>query len=248
MSAPHLTIVVPCFNEALRLGCTLDRIRTWVAGQRFVTEILIVDDGSTDGTSELATAHLDGVDHRILRHATNRGKGGALRTGMMAARGDFVLFTDADLSTPIEHADTLLRTHAEGVPVVIGSRRLPGAEVTRHQGRVRESMGKAYTWLSTLLICPGITDCTCGFKSFSREAAHDIFGRLRENGWAYDSEVLFLARRAGHAVVEVPVRWANDPNTRVNLIRDSIDSALGLARIRWRAMTGAYDATRRADS
>lgn len=247
MTAPHLSIVVPCFNESHRLGASLEAIRAWTAGRSYDVELVIVDDGSSDGTADLASRSLDGVPHRVLRHARNRGKGGALRTGMTAARGRFVLFTDADLSTPIEQASVFLEAHDDGAPVVIGSRKVAGANVTKHQSWIRENMGKVYTWLSNVLICPGVTDFTCGFKSFTQEAADDIFGRLREEGWAYDTEVLYLARHLGHRVVEVPVPWANDPSTRVNLFRDTIGSALGLVRIRWRALRRVY-ATRSVDA
>ncbi len=247
MSEPHLSIVVPCYNEARRLGASLAAIRAWAAAQDFDVDFVIVDDGSSDGTADLAARELAGAAHRILRHARNRGKGAALRTGMTAAGGRFVLLTDADLSTPIDQAGLLLAAHEAGAPVVIGSRKVRGADVTRHQSWLREHMGKVYTWLSNVLICRGVTDFTCGFKSFTNSAAHDIFGRLREDGWAYDTEVLYLARRLGHRVVEVPVSWANDPNTRVNLLRDTVGSALGLVRIRWRALRGTYRAARDAD-
>lgn len=246
MNGPHLSIVVPCYDEAHRLGGSLAKILAWADRQDFDVELVIVDDGSSDGTAELASQALDGRPHRVLRHARNRGKGAALQTGMLAAEGRYVLFTDADLSTPIDQATRLLAAHEDGAPVVIGSRKVAGAQVTRRQAWVREHMGKVYTWLSNVLICPGVTDFTCGFKSFTRAAARDVFARLREDGWAYDTELLYLARKRGHRVVEVPVPWANDPSTRVNLFRDTIGSALGLVRIRWRALRRAY-ATPRAE-
>lgn len=241
MSTPHLSIVIPAYNEEHRIVPTLETIRAWLDEQEFEAEVVVVDDGSTDDTVAVCEAALDGVPHRVLRHERNRGKGAGLKTGMVAADGEFVLFTDADLSTPIEHATEFLAAHATGAPVVIGTRKSAGASVLRRQHPIRENMGKVYTLLSAALICPGVSDFTCGFKCFSREAAQAIFGRLREDGWAYDSEVLFLARRLGYPVREVPVTWVNDPSSRVNLLRDAIGSFCGLLRIRWRALRGRYE-------
>jgi dolichyl-phosphate beta-glucosyltransferase len=239
---PRLSIVIPAYNEAKRLPRTLQRVREWTAAQEFPVEIVVVDDGSADGTADVTRGALAGVEHRVLVHAENRGKGAALRTGMTAAAGEFVLFTDADLSTPIEEASRFLDEHARGTPVVIGTRKTGAARVLVHQSPLRERMGRVYTLLSNALVCPGVTDFTCGFKSFRRDACADIFGRLHENGWAYDSEVLFLARRLGHEVREVPVRWSNDPSTRVRLLRDAVGSFAGLLRIRGRALLGRYRA------
>ncbi len=242
MTPPHLSLVVPCYDETHRLGPSIERILAWVRAQDFESEIVIVDDGSRDGTAEFAEQHLADARHVVLRHARNRGKGAALRTGMLAAVGRHVLFSDADLSTPIEEASKFLAAHAAGAPIVIGSRKTKGAAVTKRQNPLRENMGRVYTWLSNVLICPGVSDFTCGFKSFVRQAAQDVFSRVREEGWAYDSEVLYLARRLGYPVTEVPVAWANDPSTRVRLLRDAFGSAAGLARIRGRALRGVYDA------
>jgi dolichyl-phosphate beta-glucosyltransferase len=205
----------------------------------------VVDDGSADGTGDLAEAALADVEHRVLRHETNRGKGAGLATGMTAARGEFVLMTDADLSTPIEEAERFLAVHAEGVPVVIGTRKAAGANVLKRQAPLRERMGRVFTWLSNVLVCPGVTDFTCGFKCFRADACREIFSRLRERGWAYDAEVLYLARRLGFAVRESPVSWTNDPSTRVRLLRDAVSSFAGLMRIRGRALAGMYRLPRR---
>ena len=240
MKTPRLSVVIPAYNEARRLPPTLARVRAWADAQDFPVEVVVVDDGSTDGTADVARRGLEGFEHRILVHERNRGKGAGLRTGMAAAAGDFVLFSDADLSTPIEEATRFLELHDRGVPVVIGTRKCGSAAVLVRQSAVRERMGRVFTWLSTVIVCPGITDFTCGFKSFRRDACEAIFGRMLEDGWAYDSEVLFLARRLGFEVREVPVTWANDPSTRVRLVRDAIGSFAGLVRIRWRDATGRY--------
>lgn len=245
MSSPLLSVVIPAYNEEHRLGPTLDRIRAWLEEQQFAFEFVVVDDGSSDSTGALAAERLAGVPHRVLTHPVNRGKGAGLKTGMLAAKGEYVLFTDADLSTPIEHAADFLEVHRDGCPIVIGTRKSRGAEVTQRQHPIRENMGKVYTLLSNALICPGVSDFTCGFKSFRQDACAAVFSRLHEEGWAYDTEVLFLARRLGFEVRELPVTWANDPSSRVNLLRDAIGSFLGLLRIRGRALLGRYGAATR---
>jgi dolichyl-phosphate beta-glucosyltransferase len=240
MTRPRLSIVIPAYNEAKRLPPTLERIVAWCAAQTFPIEIVLVDDGSSDGTRDVAERGLAAIEHQILVHATNRGKGAGIRTGMTAARGEYVLFTDADLSTPIEEATRFLAEHERGTPVVIGTRKTGSAQVTVRQRPLRQRMGQVFTWLSNVLICPGVSDFTCGFKCFRADATAEIFARMLEDGWAYDTEVLFLARRLGFEVREVPVRWANDPSTRVRLLRDAVGSMMGLLRIRWRAATGGY--------
>ena len=240
MTRPRLSVVIPAYNEAGRLPPTLGRIVAWARGREFEVEVVVVDDGSTDGTAGAARAALAGFPHDVLVHDRNRGKGAGIRTGMLAATGEFVLFTDADLSTPIEEADRFLAAHAEGAPIVIGTRKSAGAQVLRRQAWLRERMGRVYTRLSGLLVCPGISDFTCGFKSFRADAVRAIFPLQREEGWAYDSEVLHIARRLGFEVREVPVRWTNDPSTRVRLVRDALGSFAGLLRIRWRGVRGAY--------
>lgn len=242
MTRPHLSVVVPAYNEARRLPPSLDTILAWTAAQPFESEIVVVDDGSTDGTADIARARLADVRHKVLVHERNRGKGAGLKTGMTAATGAYVLYTDADLSTPIEEASKFLEVHARGVAIVIGTRKTGEANVTVRQRRLRERMGRVYTWLSNVLICPGVSDFTCGFKSFRADACEAIFSRILEDGWAYDTEALFLARRLGFDVREVPVRWANDPSTRVRLVRDAVGSFNGLVRIRWRSLRGRYRA------
>ncbi len=240
MSAPHLSIVIPAYNEEHRLPPTLARIVAWIGEQDFACEVVVVDDGSRDATADAARRALAGVAHRVLVHETNRGKGAGLATGMTDARGEYVLMTDADLSTPIEELPKFLAVHATGIPVVIGTRKTKGANVIRHQSPLRERMGRVFTLLSNLLVCPGITDFTCGFKCFRADACREIFSRQREEGWAYDTEVLYLARRLGFEVREVPVSWTNDPSTRVRLLRDAAGSFMGLLRIRGRAIAGMY--------
>lgn len=244
MTRPRLSVVVPAYNESRRLPPSLQTIVTWARSQPFAVEIVVVDDGSTDGTRDAAERGLAGTEHQILVHESNLGKGAGIRTGMRAARGEYVLFSDADLSTPITEASAFLDIHGTGAPIVIGTRKTGAARVLVRQNPIRERMGRVFTWLSNVLICPGVSDFTCGFKSFRADVASEIFSRALEDGWAYDTEVLFLARRLGYPIREVPVPWTNDPSTRVRLVRDAVGSFLGLLRIRRRAAQGRYRLTR----
>ena len=240
MSIPRLSIVIPAYNEALRLPPSLQLVKAWILAQPFEVEVVIVDDGSKDATVALAKSSLAGFRHQVILHERNRGKGAGIKTGMSAALGEFVLFSDADLSTPIDEASRFLAAHAAGAVIVIGTRKSKGAQVLKRQSFIRENMGKVFTLLSNLLVCPGISDFTCGFKCFRADACRAIFSLQCEEGWAYDSEVLFLARRLRYPVTELPVKWVNDDSSRVNLLRDSVGSLVGLLRIRLRALRGGY--------
>ncbi|MCE9636397.1 MAG: glycosyltransferase family 2 protein [Planctomycetes bacterium] len=240
MTRPRLSVVVPAYNESRRLPPSLETIVTWARAQPYVVEIVVVDDGSTDGTRDVAERGLANVEHQILVHDRNLGKGAGIRTGMRAAKGEFVLFSDADLSTPIDEATRFLAIHETGAPIVIGTRKNGEARVLVRQNPLRERMGRVFTWLSNVLICPDVSDFTCVFKSFRADVAAEIFSRALEDGWAYDTEVLFLARRLGYPIREVAVPWTNDPSTRVRLVRDAVGSFLGLLRIRRRAAQGRY--------
>lgn len=241
MSVPRLSIVIPAYNEAARLPPTLARIVAWTRARDFACEIVVVDDGSRDGTAELAEAALAGVEHRVLRHESNRGKGAGLATGMTAARGEFVLMTDADLSTPIDELARLVAAIDAGADVAIGSRKMAGAVIEEHQPWLRESMGRVFTALTRLLVVD-VSDVTCGFKLFRRDAAEAVFSRATLDDWSFDAEALFLTRRLGFTLVEVPVRWRDAAGTKVSRGRDALRSAIGLARIVWNRMRGRYPA------
>lgn len=233
-----LSIIVPALDEEVRLPATLRRILDWADGQRRRVEIVVVDDGSADRTAEVAVERGDSRV-RLLRLPANRGKGAALRAGVAASRGAFVLVTDADLSTPIEEAAALLAALEAGADVAIGSRKMPGATIVVHQPWLRERLGKVFTWLARQLIAD-VSDVTCGFKAFRGAAARDIFSRVRVYDWSFDAEVLLLATRLGYRLREVPVRWADCAGTKVRLGRDVLRSLEGLARIRLNAARGRY--------
>jgi dolichyl-phosphate beta-glucosyltransferase len=241
---PGLSVIVPAYNEAGRIAEPLRAIAAFAARLPGGAEIVVVDDGSGDDTAAVVRALAPElpVPLALVAYAPNRGKGFALRAGFAAARGARLLFTDADLSTPIEEAPRLLAAleHAE---LAIGSRKTAGAAVEVHQPWLRENMGRAFTWLVRRLVAP-VSDATCGFKAFRGDVGRDLFSRLRIERWGFDAEILLIARRRGYRIAEVPVRWADRAGTKVNLLRDALGSALELLQMRFYAAAGRYDAPR----
>lgn len=239
---PQVSVVVPAYNEEARLQGSLSRIISYLEPKPYSSEILVVDDGSTDRTRETAEAQLacSPVAGRVIRHQANRGKGYAVRRGFSESRGGILLFTDADLSTPIEEFDHLYQALSSGADIAIGSRALPESKVEVHQPWYRERMGKTFNLFVRLLAVRDIRDTQCGFKAFRGEAIYPMLPHLAVDGFAFDVEMLFLARKRGLRIDQIPVRWRNDPNTRVNAIGDSSRMLLELLRIRWLALRGRY--------
>jgi len=236
-----LSVVIPVFNESRRLGPPLREMARYLAEQSFSAELIVVDDGSRDGTFDLVCALAPElpIPLRALRYAENRGKGHAIKVGFDAARGDRILFSDVDLSTPIESAADLLASLDAGADIVVGSRKMSGAMILVRQPRLRETLGRVFTALVRWGIA-NVSDATCGFKAFRAEVGRDIFSRVRIDDWSFDAEVLFLADLLGYGVVEVPVRWRDEAGTKVDLRRDVVNSLVGLARIRLNALRGRY--------
>ncbi len=229
--------MIPAYNEALRLPATLARVRAHLVGRGVPHEIVVVDDGSSDATAEVARAAGETV--RVLRHEPNRGKGYAVRRGMLAAAGERRLMTDADLSTPIEELAKLEAAIDRGFDVAIGSRAVAGATIEVHQPAYREAMGRLFNVLVQALLLPGLADTQCGFKLFTAGAAEAAFGACRLDGFSFDAEALYVARRRGLRIAEVPVVWRNDAATRVGLGTGGAAFA-DLVRIRLLARRGAY--------
>lgn len=237
-ASPDLSIVIPAYNEERRLGGTLDGVVEYFEGRGISFEVVVVDDGSRDGTR--AVAEQRGGPVRVLPLQQNSGKGAAVRAGVMAARGRRLLFTDADLSTPITEWPRFAAKLDEGFDVVIGSRGLPDSNIVVRQPWYRERMGRIFNWMLRRLLPLRFRDTQCGFKAFAAPAARALFGASRTNGFAFDAEILFLADRAGYRIEQLAVTWRNSADSRVSPIRHSAQMIRDLVRIRLMAMRGAY--------
>jgi dolichyl-phosphate beta-glucosyltransferase len=230
-----ISVVVPTFNERRRLPQTLHRLREYLDAQGEEYEVVVADDGSTDATVDWVRTTVDGWPQLSVQPLPrNQGKGAAVRAGMLAARGDLRLFTDADLSTPIEELPRLRDRITGTCQVAIASRALPGSTIGVHQPGRREMMGRTYNRLVQLLVLPGLHDTQCGFKLFTAEAAIACFEPLRTRGFGFDAEVLVRARRHGWEVAEVPVAWDHRDDSRVSALRDSGRTLVDLLRLRLR--------------
>jgi dolichyl-phosphate beta-glucosyltransferase len=236
MEEPYLSLIIPAYNEAARIGSTLEQVLSYLQRQPYRSEVLVVDDGSTDGTDAIVAGYEPAV--QLIRFATNRGKGAAIREGMLRARGRYRVFTDADLSTPIEELEPMLRHLESDADVCVGSRELEPRLLVRPQPVYRRWMGRIFRrivqWLvfSDMPQLREIEDTQCGFKGFRAEVAVAIFPRVRLEGFGFDVEVLYLAAQAGYRIVQIPVRWRNDPRSHVRLWRDPLRMLIEVSRIR----------------
>ena len=238
---PDLSIIIPLYNEERRLHNTFAAIERCTASFGKAFEVVFVDDGSTDRSVELVRVFMARFPHaRLVWHNRNKGKGAAVRTGILAARGKRRLFMDADMATDLTEFIKFVPSLNTGAQVCIGNRRMAGAEVLVRQPWLREAMGGAYTALANFFTGAGVSDFTCGFKCFSAEAAVEIFSRSVIARWSYDAEILFLAHRLGYAIKEVPVVWKNDGATRVRLWKDAPRAFFDLFYIRARSLLGRY--------
>lgn len=241
-AAPLLSLVVPVYNEVGRFEATLPRIVEFAAGLPAV-ELLVVDDGSADGTAEVARRLLGPGGGRVVTEP-HRGKGGAVRAGMLAARGRYRLFMDVDLATPLEFVAPCLAILESGADVVIGSRRVAASAIEQHQPLLRELLGRGYSSLSRAISGVHVTDFTCGFKGFTAAAADAIFSRTRVTNWSFDTELLFIASALRLRIDELPVRWRDDARTKVRLGRDVVGSLAGLLAMRVNRAAGRYNLPR----
>jgi len=244
MNSPtlDLSIVIPAYNEESRLPKTLDSVFAYLHSRPERSEVIVVDDGSTDHTSEIVNARRrKHAELRLVSNGTNRGKGYSVRHGMLEARGQIALFSDADLSTPIEEADKLLAALREqGFDAAIGSRAVDRALIEVHQSMIREQAGILFNRLVRWIMGIPFSDTQCGFKAFRREKSRIIFEQQRVERFGFDPEILFLAKRNGLRVAEIPVRWRHDSASKVNVVGDGIGMFLELLVIRWNAMRGRY--------
>lgn len=229
---PYLSVVIPAYNEALRLPQSLDSVLNFLRQQTYESEILVSDDGSRDQTVALAKEKLSGFRHQILTTPQNRGKGHAVRQGMLAAEGQYILFTDADLSTPITEVPRFLQCLQAECDVAIGSRALPDSQIEVHQNILRESMGKIFNLIAQRLAFKGIRDSQCGFKCFRKEAARRLFAEQKLDGFSFDVEIVYLAQKQGYRILELPVIWRNSPQSRVQVFSDPLKMFWDVLKIR----------------
>jgi dolichyl-phosphate beta-glucosyltransferase len=241
----QLSVVVPAFEEARRLPATLAGVVEHLGRRGLRYELIVVDDGSRDATSEVAKQAISALGERgrVLRLPVNRGKGAAVRAGVQAARGERVLVTDADLSTPIEEIDALERACAAGADIAIGSRALDRSLIALRQPLLREWSGRLFNLVVRLFALPGIRDSQCGFKLFRREAAEPVFARARIDGFGFDVEILAIAKHLGYRIAEVPVRWRNDADSRLSMAKGAA-AFIDPLRVRFGIWLGRYGRSR----
>lgn len=236
----QVSLIIPCFNEERRLTATFpDTIESFYQ-QVHGGEVIFVNDGSTDNTVGKIKNLLAGVDSfRILNLVVHSGKGKAVQEGMLAAKGDMILFTDADFSVPVTTVSEALAA-AKKADIVIASRRHPQSRLVISQSKMRTLLGRGFTWLTNKVLGLSVSDVTCGLKCFRRDVAHDLFTRQRLSDWSFDAEILFLAAKRKYRVAEIPVQWSNKVGTKVHVVRDILRSLSGLIRIRLNDMLGLY--------
>jgi len=235
------SLIIPAYNESARIRPTLDKILRHIEEQNWEAEVLVVNDGSQDNTAAIVKEY--GRAHpqvRLVENDRNRGKGFSVRNGMLHARGDVCLLSDADLSSPITESEKLFAAIREGADIAIGSRWLRAELQTERQPLYRQAFGRMFNLLLRIILGLKFKDTQCGFKAFRREAAQRIFALQKIERWAFDPEILFLARQFGFRVTEVPVLWAHSAGTRLHPFRDGFVMGLEILRIRWNAVAGSY--------
>lgn len=236
---PLLSIIIPAYNEERRLPQSMNKIVAWRQTVPFEVEILVVENGSRDRTTEIAEEFARRhPDIRVLHSA--KGKGAAVREGMLLGRGDYLFICDSDLSMPIAEVEKFLPPQLVGYDVAIGSREAPGA-VRYNEPQYRHLMGRVFNLIVRVLAIPGFQDTQCGFKMFKRETAHAVFPQLTYSGWTFDVEALFIAIKLGARVVEVPIHWYFDADSRVEPLRDTWHMFWDVVRIRWNSLRGLYN-------
>jgi dolichyl-phosphate beta-glucosyltransferase len=236
------SIVIPAYNEGERLGATLEQVLAYVRQQGWDAEVIVVNDGSRDNTAGIVREFAESNPIlRVVENPGNRGKGYSVRNGILNSRGDIVIFSDADLSAPIEEMPKLLQALAAGADIAIGSRWLRAELQTQRQSLHRQVFGRIFNLLLRMILGLQFKDTQCGFKAFTRRAAQTILPLQRIERWGFDPEILFLARKFGFRVEEVPVRWGHSGGTRIHPLRDGARMFQEMLRIRWYNLTGKYD-------
>lgn len=241
MSYPNYSIVIPAYNEAGRIPATLQSVIECVRQHGWSAEIIVVDDGSTDATAEVVRAiAANAPEVRLLQNPGNRGKGYSVRSGLLQALGEVVMFTDADLSAPMEEAQGLFDAIANGADIAIGSRWLQRDRQTIRQPFYRQFFGRCFNAVTRFVMGLPFADTQCGFKAFTRAAAQTVFQLQTIERWGFDPEILFIAIKRGYRIQEIPVSWAHDERTRMSYLKDGIKMLEEIAIVRWNALLGRY--------
>jgi dolichyl-phosphate beta-glucosyltransferase len=239
---PTYSIVIPAYNEGARLGATLEKVLAYVHAQKWNAEVIVVNDGSRDNTADIVrTCAAKDSTLRLVENPGNRGKGYSVRNGMLSARGQIVLFSDADLSSPIEEAPKLFQALDNGADIAIGSRWLRAETQTQRQPLHRQLFGRIYNLILRLTLGLQFADTQCGFKAFKRPAVEAIFPLQKIERWGFDPEILFLAQKFKFKIQEVPVAWGHSGGTRINPLVDGSRMVMEMFRIRWYDLTGKYE-------
>ena len=242
MSHPHLSIVIPAYNEGARIEAALARVMTCIDEQGWDAEVLVVDDGSRDDTPAIVQRWMDRYPRlHLVQNPGNRGKGYSVRNGLLQAAGEIVMFTDADLSAPMIEAERLMAALDAGADVAIGSRWMDRTRQTIHQPLYRQFFGRCFNWITRTIMGLPFKDTQCGFKAFRRDAAQVIFRLQTIERWGFDPELLFIARKLKYTVVEVPVTWGHDERSRMSYLKDGMKMLEEMAIIRWNSLAGRYD-------
>jgi len=242
MARPFLSIVIPAYNESARIGRTLERVTQCVDEQGWDAEILVVDDGSQDATAQIVESWMERYPRlKMVKNNGNRGKGYSVRNGLLQAAGEVVMFTDADLSAPMQEANLLMAAIADGADVAIGSRWMDKTRQTMHQPLYRRFFGRCFNFVTRMVMGLPFKDTQCGFKAFKREAAQVIFRLQRIERWGFDPEILFIARKLGYDIREVPVTWGHDERSRMSYLKDGMKMLEEMAVIRVNSLAGRYD-------
>jgi dolichyl-phosphate beta-glucosyltransferase len=238
---PKYSIVIPAYNESARIGATLEAVISCVRSRGWAAEVIVVNDGSKDATADLVRAMAKNAPEvRLIENPINRGKGYSVKAGFLQALGDIVMFTDADLSAPIEEAERLFAALAEGADIAIGSRWLKTSRQTHRQPLYRQFFGRCFNLVIRTVMGLEFADTQCGFKAFTRAAAQTVFQLTTIERWGFDPELLFIALKRGYWIIEVPVSWAHDARSRLSYIKDGMRMLEELAIIRWNAFRGLY--------
>jgi len=238
---PKYSIVIPAYNESARIPATLKSVVDCIRERGWAAEVIVVNDGSTDATVAVVRDFALGAPEvRIIENPSNRGKGYSVRAGMLQAVGEIMLFTDSDLSAPIEEAERLFAAIAQGADIAIGSRWLERDRQTCRQPLYRQFFGRCFNTVIRAVMGLQFADTQCGFKAFTREAAHTVFHLQTVERWGFDPEILFIALKRGFWIVEVPVSWAHDERSRLSYIKDGMKMLQEIAVIRWNAFRGLY--------